>query len=251
VALRALVPWSLRRAARIITASEFSRRDIVARYGLHPGNVVVTSLAADPRFRPQMPRDIVSALGPYGLRPGFFLSLGRLNRRKNLERLLEAHAQVRATRGVDVPLVIGGKLDYGFQEVVGRCNLTGEASGVRFVGLIPDAALPAFYSAAACLVYPSLFEGFGLPVLEAMACGTPVVCSSRSALPELVGDAGLLVDPENVDALSQAMARILSDRDLREELGQRGLARSRQFSWAETARRTLAVYREAVREGRV
>jgi len=98
-------------------------------------------------------------------------------------------------------------------------------------------------------VYPSLFEGFGLPVLEAMACGTPVIASSRSALPELVADAGLLVDPENVEVLSQAMARIMSDPDLRQELGRRGVERSRQFSWAETARRTLKVYREAVGTG--
>jgi glycosyltransferase involved in cell wall biosynthesis len=99
------------------------------------------------------------------------------------------------------------------------------------------------------LVYPSLFEGFGLPVLEAMACGTPVIASSRSALPELVGDAGLLVDPVNVQALSQAMGRVLTDPDLRQELGRRGMEQSRRFSWGETARRTLAVYREAVRVG--
>jgi glycosyltransferase involved in cell wall biosynthesis len=246
IALRALVPWSLRRAARIITASEFSRRDIVAHYRIRSDKVVVTSLAAHPRFRPQTPEEIVSTLGPYGLRPGFLFSLGRLNRRKNLERLLQAYGQIRATCGVEVPLVIGGKLDYGFQEVLRRSKLAGETSGVRVVGLIPDAALPAFYGAATCLVYPSLFEGFGLPVLEAMACGTPVIASSRSALPELVGDAGLLVDPENVEVLSQAMARIMSDPDLRQELGRRGVERSRQYSWAETARRTLAVYREAV-----
>jgi len=249
MALRALVPWSLRRAARIITASEFSRRDIVGHYAINPDKVVVTSLAAHPRFGPQTPEDIVSTLGPYGLRPGFLFSLGRLNRRKNLERLLQAYAQVRATSGVDVPLVIGGKLDYGFQEVLRRSKLVGETSGVRVVGLIPDVALPAFYGAAACLVYPSLFEGFGLPVLEAMACGTPVIASSRSALPELVGDAGLLVDPVNVQALAQAMARVLTDPDLRQELGRRGMEQSRRFSWSETARRTLAVYREAVRVG--
>jgi len=246
MALRALVPWSLRRAARIITDSEFSRRDIVAQYGIGPDKVVVTSLAAHPRFRPQTSEEIATTLAPYRLRPGFLFSLGRLNRRKNLERLLQAYGEIRTTCGMEIPLVIGGRLDYGFQEVLRRSPLAGETSGVRLVGLIPDAALPAFYAAAACLVYPSLFEGFGLPVLEAMACGTPVIASSRSALPELVGDAGLLVDPENVAALSHAMARIMSDPDLGQELGRRGVERSRQYSWAETARRTLTVYREAV-----
>ena len=247
MALRMLVPWSMRRAARVITTSEFSRRDIVARYAIAPEKVVVTPLAAHPRFCPQAPKDVASALGPYGLQPGFVMSLGRLNRRKNLGRVLEAYAQIRATRGVKVPLVIGGKLDYGSREVLRRSKLSETKDSVWFVGLIPDEILPAFYSAASCLLYPSLFEGFGLPVLEAMACGTPVVTSSRTALPELVGDAGLLVDPENVEALSQALARILVDQDLREELSRRGIARSRQFSWVETARRTLAVYQETLR----
>src|SRR5262249_59774243 len=114
----------------------------------------------------------------------------------------------------------------------------GEASGVRFAGLIPDEDLPAFYSAAVCFVYPSIFEGFGLPVLEAMACGTPVVASNRAALPELVGDAALSVDPASVEALAQAMTRILSDRDLAADLPRRGLERSRQFAWRAPAART-------------
>jgi glycosyltransferase involved in cell wall biosynthesis len=137
--------------------------------------------------------------------------------------------------------VIGGKPDYGVEDVLKRARL---ASGVRFVGLVPDADLPHLYSGAACFVYPSLFEGFGLPLIEAMSCGTPVVSSDRTALPELVETAGLLVDPESVDALAGAMARMLGDPDLARELGRRGLERSRQYSWAETARRTLAIYHE-------
>ena len=115
------------------------------------------------------------------------------------------------------------------------------------MGLIPDEDLPAFYSGAAAFVYPSLFEGFGLPVLEAMACGTPVVTSARTALPELTADAGLLIDPENVEALAEAMTRILTDEALARDLRRRRLERSGRYAWKETAGRSLAVYREAAR----
>ena len=142
--------------------------------------------------------------------------------------------------------MIGGKPDFG---VGGRAEPARSSlpanSDVRFVGLIPDADLPHFYGGAACFVYLSLFEGFGLPLIEAMACGTPVISANRTALPELVEDAGLLIDPESVDAIASAMARVLTDRALAADLGRRGVERSRRYSWAETARRTLAIYREA------
>jgi len=192
----------------------------------------------------------VPVLARYGLEPGFLFSLGRLNRRKNLERLLVAYGQLRSRVAPNIPLVIGGKADYGVREVLQRAKLSGDASGIRFVGLIPEGDLPAFYSGAAAFVYPSLFEGFGLPVLEAMASGTPVVTSNRAALPELTADAALAVDPESVEALTEALARIITDTDVAEDLRLRGLERSRQFTWAETAKRTLSVYGEALRGGR-
>ncbi len=122
---------------------------------------------------------------------------------------------------------------------------SGRTSRVHWVGLIPDADLPAFYAGAACFVYPSLFEGFGLPLVEAMACGCPVVSSDRTACPEVVGTAGLLVDPEDVAAIATAIARVLADEALRADLRERGLARGRLFTWGECARRTLGVLREA------
>jgi glycosyltransferase involved in cell wall biosynthesis len=245
VALRVLVPRSMARASRIITDSEFGRRDIVARYAIRPEKIAVIPLGADARFHPRTSRQTAPVLARYGLESGFLFSLGRLNRRKNLERLLLAYARLRTRVASDAPLVIGGKLDYGVEEVLRRAKLLGDASGVRFVGLIPDEDLPAFYSGAAGFIYPSLFEGFGLPVLEAMACGSPVVTSNRAALPELTADAALAIDPENVGALAEAMTRIMTDKDLAADLRRRGLERSRQFSWGETARRTLEVYRAA------
>ena len=243
LALCALVPRSVGRARRVITDSEFSRRDLTARYGLAPGRVATIGLAAAPRFRPLPDGEVREALARHGLEPGFLFSLGRLNRRKNLSRLLLAYGALRA-RGPVPPLVIGGKPDYGVEEVLRGARLSADP-GVRFVGLVPDADLPAFYAGALGFVYPSLFEGFGLPVLEAMACGTPVIASDRSALPELVGDAGLLVDPESVEALAGALGVLVGDPERRRQLGRRGLERSRAYDWTETARRTLDVYREA------
>ena len=243
LALRALVARSARRARRVITASEFCRADIGARYGLPPDRVLAIPNAAAASFRPLAAGEIRAVLARYGLEPGFVLSLGRLNRRKNVERLLRAHEALRARRPLP-PLVIVGKPDYGAGDLrSGRER--GPDGAVRLVGLLPDEDLAAFYAGASCFVYPSLFEGFGLPVLEAMACATPVIASDRTALPELVGDAGILVDPESVEALSEAVRRLVDDRALALALGRRGLERSRRYSWTETARRTLAALHEA------
>jgi glycosyltransferase involved in cell wall biosynthesis len=246
LALRVLVPRSIAKASRVITVSEFSRADIVSSYGVRPEKVTVIPEGAGANFRPLESARTEGVLARYGLRPGFLFSLGRLNRRKNLERILLAYGRLRTGGVSDAPLVIGGKRDYGGEEVLRRIGLSEVGSSIRWIGLIPDEDLPAFYSAAACFVYPSLFEGFGLPVLEAMACGTPVVTSDRGALAELVGDAAMVVDPTSVEALADAMTRVLTDAPLAADLGRRGFERSRRFSWRETARRTLEVYREAV-----
>jgi glycosyltransferase involved in cell wall biosynthesis len=243
--LRLLVPWSIARATRVVTCSEFSRRDIEARYRAAAGKVAVIPLGAAAGFRPRRPEETAEVLARYGLKPGFLFTLGRLNRRKNIERLILAHGRLRAGGAAEAVLVVGGKPDHGVAQVLRRARLSADGSAVRFVSLIPDADLPHFYCGAACFVYPSLFEGFGLPLLEAMACGTPVVSADRAALPELVQGAGLLVDPESVDAIAGAVARVLADPDLARGLGRLGRERSRQYSWAETARQTLAVCREA------
>lgn len=241
-ALRMLVPLSIRRAARVITGSEFARRDILTSYSISPERVTVIPHGVDGRFYPRTDGESTGILARYGLRPGFLFSVGRLNERKNITRLLEAYACLRR-RGATLPLVIGGKPDGGVESG----QRASEATDVRWMGLIPNEDLPAFYSGAAAFIYPSLFEGFGLPVLEAMACGTPVVTSDRAALPELATDAALLVDPEDVGALADAMERVLTDTALAQELRQRGMARSQRFTWAETAARTLAIYREVSR----
>jgi Glycosyl transferases group 1 len=171
----------------VITGSEFCARDLRARYRVDGDKIAVIPLGAAPRFRPRARAETTAVLARYGLGPGFLFSLGRLNRRKNLERLLLAHARLRASGAGEVPLVIAGQPDYGAEEVLRRAQVAADSTGVFFPGLVPDADLPYFYAGAVCFVYPSLFEGFGLPLIEAMACGTPIVSSDRAALPELVG----------------------------------------------------------------
>ena len=245
--LRVLVPRSIARASSVITGSEFSRRDIEACYPASRCKVTVIRQGVDARFHPRGTEETRAVLRRYGLEPGFLFSVGRLNRRKNLARLLRAHARLPDLGAPAVPLVVSGKPDYGHDAAPGRASAP--TDGVRFMGLVPDEDLPAFCSGAAAFIYPSLFEGFGLPVVEAMACGTPVVASDRASLPELTGDAGLSVDAESVEALAGATARILTDRTLAQDLRRRGLERSRLFSWDVTAERTLAVYRESRRRG--
>jgi glycosyltransferase involved in cell wall biosynthesis len=245
LALRVLVPRSVARASHIVTDSEFSRRDIAQRYGLGPQQITAIPLAAPATLGPASPENTTTTLARYGLRPGFVFTLGRLNRRKNLDRLIRACTLLRDQEFADLQLIIAGKPDFGAQRVLAQTRRLSHESLVRWVGLLPEEDLPAFFTGAGVFVYPSLFEGFGLPILEAMACGAPVVASDRAAMPELLGDAGLLVDPEDVAALATAMGRVLRDRSLASELGRRGLERSRHYSWAETARRTLAVYRTA------
>jgi glycosyltransferase involved in cell wall biosynthesis len=249
VALRVLVPRSVERADRIIAVSEFTRRDILARYRVRPEKVSAIPPGVDARFRPRAPGEIKGVLARHGLEPGFLFSLGRLNRRKNLLRLLQAYTRLADASAPAVPLVIGGKPDYGFDALLPDGRPVAEIRGVHWPGLIPDEDLPAFYCGAAAFVFPSLFEGFGLPVLEAMACGTPVVCSDRGALPELVGDAALSVDAESADALAAAITRVLTEPALAADLRRRGLERSRGFSWRETAQRTFALFQDAAKGG--
>ena len=249
LALRVLVPWSVRRAARVITPSEFTRRDLEARYRVAPERIRVTGYGVSGRFRQVPDTAIRAVLTRYGLEPGFIFSVGRLNRRKNLGALLRAFAMLQARGRTDLRLVIAGKVDYGVEELLRTFRDSGTSSRVRWIGAIPDDDLPAFYAGATCFVYPSLFEGFGLPLLEAMACGCPVVSSDRTSCPEVVGPAGLLVDPEDVTAIADAIARIADDEALRADLRDRGLARSRTFTWEESARRTLGVLREAAGRG--
>jgi glycosyltransferase involved in cell wall biosynthesis len=244
---RAYLTWatrvSARRAARILAVSEATKSEIVRLLGIPPERIVVTYDACDDRFSPPDPARLAAFRMRAGLPEHFILFLGTLEPRKNLPTLLEAYARI--AKSTDAPLIIGGGKGWLYDEIFAKAQALNLGDRIRFAGYIDAADQPLWYAAATVFAFPSLYEGFGMPPLEAMACGTPVVTSDRSSLPEVVGDAGLTVDPTDPDALGAALLRVLRDRELHAELRQRGLRRARQFSWRETAERTLAAYQAA------
>jgi alpha-1,3-rhamnosyl/mannosyltransferase len=237
---------SLRRANIVLTVSEFVKREVVEVFGLDASRIRAIPNGLDPLFRPMAAPQTASFLAPHGLAHGeYLLSVGTLEPRKNLERTVHAYAMLPAALRARFPLVIVGAKGWhtqGIQSVLQPLVASGEA---RVLGYVERDELVALTAGAAAMAYPSLYEGFGLPPLEAMGCGVAPIASSVSSLPEVVGDAGLLVDPLDVDAISRAMRTLLEDVALRHALSQRALERSRDFTWDACAQRTCAAYRDA------
>lgn len=245
--LRLTVRRSARKATHILALSEHARADIVATYGISPDRVTAIPLAAADRFQPVVDeRELQRVRHTYGIAGDYILTVGSIQPRKNLGRLIAAYARLRTDAKVGPPqLVIVGRQAWLVGETLRAIRDSGFSDSIILTGYVPDDDLPALYSGARCFVYPSFFEGFGLPPLEAMRCGVPVVAGNRTSLVEVVGDAGVLVDPLNPEAIATGLSQVLSDEDLRQELGARGLERSRLFNWRETAKRTLEVYERA------
>jgi glycosyltransferase involved in cell wall biosynthesis len=240
-----MVGPSMRRAARVITISERTKRDIVRFYRVPPQRIVVTPLAAGARYRLQAPQEVERVRREYGLGEKYVLAVGNVQPRKNLPRLVEAFGSIVGELD-GVELVIAGRSAWRGSEVEATVERAGVGGRVRFVGYVPDTDLPALYAGAAVFCYPSLYEGFGLPPLEAMQCGTPTVTSNAASLPEVVGDAALTVDPLSVREIAAALHRLLVDEDSRREYREKGLERARLFTWERTARMTREVYDEVV-----
>ena len=228
-------------ADAIITPSQAVRDDVIRKLGVRGDRIIAIPEAAGPQFAPVEGDALVRMLAKYHLNRRYILSVGSLEPGKNRGRLISAYAMLRGD-GIDCPLVVVGQPAWHYQpdfELVRRLGLERD---VQFLGYVPDDDLPALYSGAALLAFPSLYEGFGLPVLEAMACGTPVLTSSVSAPPEIAGDAAFLVDPNDVQELRAGLGKLLSDEALRSDLRARGFVRAGQFTWRRTARETLSVY---------
>jgi glycosyltransferase involved in cell wall biosynthesis len=246
--LSLVMPSAVKSAAAIICGSENSKRDIVKAYGIGDHKVHVVPYGVDhDRFQPgvvlnrQWGKEI-------GLREGYILHLGTFSHRKNICVLLHAVARLRA-RGKwgDRQVVLAGSQTAGLkggQEVLDAIRELDLSSYVVLTGYMPDEHIPGLYACASMLVLPSLYEGFGFPILEAMAVGTPVVCSNTSSLPEVGGDAALFFPPHDADALAGAMESLLQSQSLAEQMRQRGLARAHQFTWRRTAEQTADIYRE-------
>ncbi len=247
--LRLTVRHSVKRAARILTLSEHTRRDMIETYGTSPERITAIPLAAPSYFgRVREERELQRVRHIYGIEGDYILCVSSIQPRKNLPRLVRAYESLRNKRGPGkLPkLVLVGKCAWLYDETLRSIEEGRMKDSIILTGYVPQSDLPALYSGSICFVYPSYFEGFGLPPLEAMKCGTPVIAGNRTSLPEVVGDAGILVDPFDVNAIAAAIERLVDDPDLRQQLSVKGVARSRLFDWNETARRTLNVYKQAV-----
>jgi len=246
-----LVAMGAGRASAIITDSRSSKKDIVDLLRVPAERVHVVYLAAKEMFKPTRDAEQLDVVRQkYGLEGEYILYLGGFDQRKNLKTLLSAFALMDDSLKARTHLVIAGTLPRENTPFFPDPRLAVERLGlrdrVRFVGWVPEEDKPALYSGATLFVFPSLYEGFGLPPLEAMACGTVVIVSDRSSLPEIAGEGGLLVDPHNAGDLAGAMSTLMEDEERREELASKGLEQARRFSWPKTAAATMAVYRSVV-----
>lgn len=242
------VPRSVCRADLVLADAGSTRRDLEEVYHLAPEKTRVLYSGVDPSFCASVPeRERERVRDKYNLRAPYLLSVSTVQPRKNYVRLLQAFARLisRTDRvGTDVQLVIAGGNGWMYDEVYQAVQALGLEERVRMTGFTPDQDLPALYAMATLFVYPSLYEGFGLPVAEAMACGAPVISSNASSLPEVAGDAALYFDPHDVDGIKDAMERALASESLRETLARRGFAQARQFSWDKAAGELLAWFQE-------
>jgi glycosyltransferase involved in cell wall biosynthesis len=245
--LRKWVRRSCQVAEVVVALSEFGRGELAEAYGLPGGKVVICPGAADARFEPVSRTDGLRAIREkYGIRGRYVLSVCSLERNKNVPRLLQAFAQALDQSDEPWRLVLVGRPGGGAGELGGLIQQLGLAGSVVVTGFVPEEDLPALYGAADLFAFVSLYEGFGLPPLEAMACGTPVLASSAASLPEVVGDAGVLVDPYEVGEMAQGLAHLMGHAQARRKLGERGLERAKQFSWEKSAQRLLAACERAL-----
>jgi glycosyltransferase involved in cell wall biosynthesis len=246
--LRLTVRRTARNAAQILTLSEFSRRDVIETYGIDPSRVAVTPAAAPALFRPVTNETELRRIrATYGIERDYVLALGSIQPRKNLVRLINAYSSLWKMRpNSSMPqLVIAGKRGWLERETMRAAELSAAAHNIRFIGYVAESDLPALFSGAMLFAYPSYFEGFGLPVLEAMQCGVAVMAGNRTSLPEVAGDAALLVDPFDEPAIADGLRSLIENPDRRAGLRVKGLERARQFSWQETAQLTLKAYERA------
>lgn len=235
--------FSARRATLVLADSQATQADLIQHYHIPSEKIRVVYPGVDESLQPVTdPQRLASVRAQYGISERYLFFLGTLQPRKNIERLVKAYARWCVRFNVsDVQLVLSGNVGWLYQEA-----WTADIAGVHLTGYVADEDIATLYSGAIAFLFPSLYEGFGFPVLEAMRCGIPVVCANTSSLPELVEDAALLVDPLNVDAMALAIQRVVVDEALRQDLINKGYHQAAQFTWQHTAERTLAVLEEAL-----
>ncbi|HXI09315.1 MAG TPA: glycosyltransferase family 1 protein [Thermodesulfobacteriota bacterium] len=247
--LRTIIYLSAKRSVGIITLSRKSKEDIERHYRIGPGDIGVTWMASDSgAFHIRSASEVASVRKKYGLPESFILYIASSLPHKNYQRLLEAFKTVKGTLK-DMKLVLIGARDYGHDAIAAKIGELGLADDVMFLGWLPFEDIPLIYAASKLFVFPSLHEGFGIPVVEAFACGVPVVCSGIEPLVEVAGGAALLVDPTSVDEIASGIIRAVTDASLRERLVRDGLKRASEFSWEKTAEATLSFLGRHVKGG--
>ena len=245
--LRASMPTYCRRATAIIAISEATKADLVQFYGIDPNRATVIPEAAGPAFRPQSPKHVEAARRRYGLPQRYILTVGTVEPRKNLIRLLDACGPLLADGLADSLAVVGGK-GWLYHGLLRHLEALSWRDKVVLTGFVPDEDLPALYSGALLTVQPSLFEGFGLPVLEAMACGSPVCASRTGSLREVGAEVAAYFDPMETEEIRATLRKVLGTPDMRQEMRQKGLDRAALFSWRRTAEETLALYERVIQQ---
>lgn len=248
--LLASVPRAVRRADFLLADSKSTRQDLIELLSVPPERIAVIYPGVEAHFCPTADLSALEArLALYGLRRPYILGVGTLQPRKNFARLIRAYHLVRQRHGIPHRLIIAGAKGWLFEEIEETIRDLRLEGWVQVIGFIPDEDLPALYQGAEAFAFPSVYEGFGIPILEALACGTPVVASNTSSLPEAAGEAALLVDPEDVEALAEALWRLIVDAELRNALRARGFEQAKRFSWAASARQVCSIYRQLVERG--
>lgn len=245
---RRWLPYALPRVDCIITDSQHSRSDILRFMKVNPERIQAVPLGVRALFKPIPEREARALVkSACGVDKPYLLCVGSINTRKNLTLALRAFAAIQHDHPALRLVLVGGR-SFATPLVEQTMTELMITDKVILAGTVEDHLLPAFYSAAEAFLFPSLYEGFGLPVLEAMACGTPVIVSNAASLPEVAGEAALLIDPHSVESISTAVQRVLTDATLKLDLRARGLARAAQFTWEKNARETLAIYRHVSRQ---
>lgn len=246
--LEQVVPRSVARADYIIADSENTRNDVICLLDADPDRVFVIPGGVEPRFRPASSESVADVRQAYGLDGPYILAVGVIEPRKNFPRLIEAYTRFRRKAGFRHQLVIAGGRGWLSDETFREAERSAYSGDIRFTGFVPEERLPALYTGADVFAYPSLYEGFGLPVLEAMACGTPVICANTSSLPEFAGDAAVLIPPDDPGAIANALETVCGEDGLRHQLHERGYARAREYRWERSAEMLLELYRRLCAE---
>ena len=240
-----LLEKGIKQATKIIAVSEATKRDVIRLFGIDPNKIVVIHHGIDSQYKPlEDKKDAAAILKKYGISDKYILYVGRIQARKNISRLIRAFQLLKQKTKLEHKLVLVGKMMWESKEFFKEIDNLNIREDVIMTDHVSYSDLPYFYNNADAFIYASLFEGFGLPPLEAMACGTPAVVSNVTAIPEVVGDAALFVNPYDIFSIAEGMEKLLSSDNLKKELIKKGFQRAKQFSWKETAKKTLSVYEQ-------